>query len=343
MYIEKTGGGGQVENENEKTVGVVPRLLLSAILAALISLVCATALDFPLIVAAAIAAFIAEERAGLPFAAASVAVGGVAGYFIAGAWYLPAKAVAVTAVLAAVIYICRARGAGLFVSSVAIGAAHLALTAGFMALSFYLTCGDVVAGAKTFAKDIYDFAAAELTNMFREGDVYRLSETDVKELLSIMATMAPGLIAAMWQAIGAAVYFIMKLLFRTFGKSASTRGEYVFPDAPIVFFAVSMLLSFIFSLINGAEVIRIAALDIALALSAPTFFNGAATIVRKMKNPETVTLPDGTTVKRSPVGIIVLTVASALINPLFPIGVVLVYSAVVTIKKLVVNSKRKDG
>ena len=318
-------------------------VIMSLISVALCAMSGKVSLAFPLVICAALCAHLFERPGGLPFALGAALLGGAAGYLTGGALF-SAESVAFTVLPGAVILACRRRRAGLFTTSVAVGGAHLLLTAAFLALSLYLQYGDAAAGARTVFREIYASAGEMIKNMFREGDTYRISDADVSSLLSTITTMLPGIILAAWQVIGGAVYFIMKLLCSLAGGKTSAEDEYRIPDSPIIFFAVSLLISLILTPFEGAQVARIAAIDICIALSVPSAFCGIAAIVCKIKHPQTVTLPDGTVVRRFPFLPIAVMVASAFINPFMPFGVAAVYGSALTLKNAVKKSiNKKDG
>ena len=325
------------------TVKNMPRLVvLTLILASLPALSGVAALAFPLVICATLAAFIADQPGGLPFALGGALLGGAAGYFTGGAAYA-AECVVTTVLIGAVILFCKRRRAGLFVTMLAVGAAHLLLTAAVLAVSLRINYGSVIEGAKTTARDFYATASDMIRELSRDGDTYRLSDADVGTLMSTLTTMLPGAVIAAWQTIGAGVYFLMKLIRSATGDRKAVRDEYRIPDTPVIFFAVSLVISLVLSPFEGAAIVRIAAVDIALALFVPTVINGIVIIVGKIRHPETVTLPDGTEARRFPVLPITAMVISVFINPFMPFLVAAIYSAASTVRKTIRNSRKKDG
>ena len=325
------------------TVKNLPRIvIMSLILAAIPALTGAASLTLPLIICAALAALVADMPGGLPFALGGALLGGLAGYFTGGAEYA-IECVATSVLIGAVILLCKRRRAGLFVTMLAVGGAHLLLTAAILAVSLRIEYGSVIEGARTTAREVYTTVSGMIRDLSRDGDTYRLSDADVGSLMSALTTMLPGALLAAWQAIGAAVYFLIKLIRSATGDRETVPNEYKIPDTPIVFFAVSLVISLVLSPFEGAAIVRIAAVDIALALAVPTTINGIVIIVGKIRHPQTVTLPDGTTARRFPVFTIALTAISFFINPFMPFLIAAVYSAASTIATAIRNSRKKDG
>ena len=323
-----------------------PRLLLMSLATVALGAAAGTAsLTFPMLICAALCARAAEFGGGLPFALGGALAGGVASYFTGGAMFA-ARFTATVLLLGAAIFFLRSRGAGLITASVALGAAHLLLTGVFLALSLTIEYGDVTVGAKALYRDLFAAAGETVKNMFRDGNIYKISDEDVTALLSAVTTMLPGIVLAAWQMIGAALYFVMKLICLMTGEKAAVKDEYRVPETPVIFFAVSFAISFFLSPFEGAQVARIAAVDICLALSVSAVICGIAALVRKIKYPETVTLPDGTETRRFPFLPLAAMVASAIINPLMPFGVAAIYGSALTVKNAVlrsINKDKKDG
>ena len=333
------------EKSAESTVKAPLLAVLSFIVVALGAAAGKTSLSFPLLICAVLCAYIANRPAGLPFALGAATLSGVAGYFTGGALFA-VKCVVTIAVLGAVIFICRRRGAGLFITSVAAGGAHLLMTAAFFAVSLYVEYKDVAVGARTVMREFYAAAGDMIRNMYRDGNTYKISDEDVNALLSAITTMLPGIILAAWQAMGAALYFLMKLICRLTGDTADVKDEYRVPETPVIFFAVSLVISLILSPFEGAKVARIAAVDICIALSVSSAICGIVAIVRKIKHPETVSLPDGTVVRRFPFLPVAAMVISVFINPFMPFGVAAIYGSALTVKNAVkrsINKDKKDG
>jgi len=326
-----------VNGEGAKSVVVCIALVAVAAVSSAVSAL--SSLFFTLVIAAAASAYLADVCRSPVFAAFAAACSFLLPYVIANSVLTGAVSLAIVVLFGALFILCRRLSLGFFKSSLILGAALLLITAGVMAISLKEQFGSVIEGAKLAAKEFYGSALENFRNyLSSNGGTISISDNQLEELLSLAVTMLPGIIAAAFELFGAAVYMIFKLFYRILGtKAGRVEGEYKIPVSAIIFFAFSFLLSMIFSVAEALMIPRLAAVNICIALAPPTLLDGAARLTARIKNPASVTLPDGSSLKRPPIFLIAAIVLSAFMSLLFPIVILLVYSVVGTIKDLIKN------
>ncbi len=250
-----------------------------------------------------------------------------------------ASAVTVTAVI---IIICFRFRPGLFKSSALLGAGAAAATGIFLALQLKAQYGSVAGGAEQIGRAFYESFSAQMSSYFANmsGGEFTVAENDVKELLSFAATLLPGVVAVLFQLIGAGVYYAAKLFYKIFRKKVEkSPNEYRIPESVVIFFAFSFILFLIFSPFESMRVAQLAALNLCIALSVPTLFDGVKRFVYKMKHPPEVALPDGRVVKRRPFLTLFAVGASAMLYPVFPVFIFIAYSVAGTVKEIIRSRK----
>ena len=324
---------------------IVADILTVAVAAGACTLAAKSALLFVALIAAAATSYLAEARKNYPLVALTAVISAAGAYLVSGSIITAAVNVASIAIVSAVMILCKRLDAGFFRASVALGIVTAVITAGALAISIASVYGNVVSGAKQMASEIYHTVFENLKLIADNGDgTLLIAENELEALLSTAVTLLPGIAAFIFQVTGGISYMIFKTVYKIFGLRAGRReGEYNVPRSAIIFFAFSVVLALVFSMIKSLEVAYLAALNICIALSAPTFFDGVSRIVNGFRHPKIIVMPDGSTMKRLPVFIIAALVLSLLFSILFTGIILLGYSVAGTLKDMVTEaSKRKD-
>ena len=248
-------------------------------------------------------------------------------------------------VIAALFIVCRRVNPGFFKSSVIIGAGCAVTIAAAFAVSLSVGSGTFTENLAAFKASFEETVRNGVTRIAQSSDgIMTMSQNDLDLAIATMITLIPGAAAAFCQVAGAFAYSIFKLLTKIFGgKIGRKEGEFHVPPSCMLFFALSVVLSMIFSLFKSLEVAELAAVNLAIALAPATLFNGAYKIVYKVRHPLIVVLPDGTKMRRAPVFLIGSIFLSALISFLFPVFIIILYSIFSTVKELIINSRKQDG
>ena len=321
-------------------------LLILASIAVLLSFPSFSAeaeLYFPLLVCAAATAFIIDILKSPLFAlAASAASFGIA-YLISKDVTFAIQCAVVPLIVGALFVLCRRKSLGLFKSSIILGAAAFALSAAFAAFYIVKTYGDLIAGAKTLFSGMYENMTAQMKNYLSSGNAaVTIAENELREMISLIATLLPGIAAALLQITGAATYILSKLYYRIFGNRLSRiTGEYKVPESAIIFFTFSLILSLILSLIKDLRVAHLAAVNLCIALFVPTLIDGGRRVASKFRNPPKAILPDGREVKRPPIFLIALLAISLFFSFIAPFAILAIYSIAGTVKDIVARSVKK--
>ena len=337
------------DNINGSSYGENPKskaLLLFASIAVVMSFAAFSAnasLYFPLTVCAAATAFVFDilKNPLFGFIAAASAFG--VSYLVSKDLSCAVECAAASLLLGALLAVCRRKSLGLFKSSLILGAATFALSAGLTAIYVVRAYGDLIGGAKTAFNDLYESAVTQMKTYLTAGaaDV-TVAENELREIFSLLATLLPGLAAALLQLTGAATYFISKLYYRIFGQRIQRfEGEYRVPESAVIFFAFSVLIALILSLIKSLRVAYLAALNLCIALAVPALIDGGRRVVSRFRNPTTVVLPDGTVAKRPPVFLICVLTFSLIFSFVAPLAVLAFYSVIGTLKDIIVRSAKK--
>ena len=240
--------------------------------------------------------------------------------------------------------LCKRSRAGFFRTSLVIGTAILAATAISVIIYLQTKYSDVIGGAKEEAALIYNNVIDALNAQIEAyGATPVIPANVLEEVLSFLARISPGIIAASFEVAGAAAFLVVKLFYRVASKRPdSYKGEYAVPPTAVIFFAASVLLTMIFSLFSSLEIAEIASINMCLALGVPTLFDGAMRLVDRIKNPPTVTLPDGREVKRPATLLIVALAVSFFVSFIVPVFFIAFYSVTGTVKDLIKNKKQSN-
>jgi|GEM_PF-2443941 len=331
-----------INNEKSKGVGICIAMLV--IVAAFSAISVLSSMLVTLVVASAAAAYLTDICGKPAFSAVSIAIAFGVSFLLTGSAASGGENSAIILMFGAFFILCKKREIGFFKSSVILGAALAVTTAAVIAVSLKLQYGNIIEGAKQAASAMYSTLLSNLReSVAASGGVIAIPDNQLEELLSITATMLPGILAVTFELSGAAIYMIFKLFYRIFGKRfGKSSGEYRIPQSAVIFFAFSFILSMIFSIFEPLTIPRLAAINICLALAVPTFFDGAARLIRRIKNPPEITMPDGSKMKRSPVFLIAGLVLSAFLSLIFPIAILLAASVIGTVKDIILSSKKKD-
>ena len=301
------------------------------------------ALYFPLTVCAAATAFIIDILKSPLFALVAAASAFGVAFLVAKDVPSAVQCAVVPLLVGALFVLCRRKKFGLFKSSIILGSAAFALSAALAAFYIVKTYGSLLDGAKTLFSGMYENAIAQMKNYLSSGNTaVTIAENELRELFSLIATLLPGIAAALLQITGAAAYFITKLYYRIFGRRIERiPGEYRVPEGAIIFFTFSLILSLILSLIKGLKVAHLAAVNLCIALSVATLMDGGRRVASKFRNPPKAVLPDGREVKRPPVFLIAILAISLLFSFIAPFAILAIYSVSGTIKDIVARSAKK--
>jgi len=319
-------------------------VLMLAVIAAAAAISTQTSAYFTLIAASAAAAYVYDFLGRPLLAALGAALAFGVSFIIKRDVLTAAHAAAVITVVGLLFVLCRKKSFGLFKSSIILGSAFALVSLAAAAIRLQSVYGNVIEGAKTAASYVYQNALERMKEYAgAENGALSLSDNQIEEYMSFLATLLPGIAAAVVQLSGAFAYFIMKAIYRLSGAGKNKpKGEYDIPASPVVYFAFSVLLTLVFSLIKQLEFARLAALNLCIALAIPTLVSGIVRLVRKMKDPPTVTAPDGTAVRRPPVLLLSFIVLSAIFNIAMPVLILLIYSVTGTLKDLLSERKKQE-
>ncbi|MBQ7669619.1 MAG: hypothetical protein IJS45_02720 [Clostridia bacterium] len=335
------GDADRSEPKNEKNYGLAFCFVALAATVGFAAISAAASLYFTLAVSAAFGAYLAFGSERPIFAACAVVLSFGVIYIISKDVLTAAKLTGAIILAGASLGVCKKFKLNFFKSSFAVGAVSAAVMASLLAVALYSEYGSVAEGVTKYGEEFRSALTLYLrTSLTDSSGVQLISDNLIEELVSLAIAMIPGIAAAIFEALGAASYMLFKLICRFFKITVRAANEYKIPRTSVVFFAVSAVLAGIFSIFNATAVAELAALNICFALSLPTLFDGIARLVDRFKNPPVVNLPDGKQIRRSPVLPVVLIAGSAIISPIFPIILTLVYSVWGTIKEIIVNSKK---
>ena len=334
------------DGENRKRSSGAPKfaalIVLTASFAALSSFL---GMMLPAFAAAASVSYIVRRHGSAlgAFAAAASSFGVV---FLITRDVLSASQTAAVIVLAgAAMFVLGKRRAGVFPSSLVLGGIMAAVIAAFFLIAIYKEYGDIIGGTAKYFSDLYAAFKARILELGSSTDQTALiSESAIDAAASVLSSVIPGIAAFLIQALGVEAYIVYRVFYRVAdrGVREAKRTSRRIPRSIPIFLALSFFISMIFSISEKTELIYLAAVNMVMALSLPTFIDGASRLVERIRRPAVIETPAGPVRRRPPVLLIVFLVISALMSPLIPAVMVMIYSVVGTIADIVKERRKNE-
>lgn len=183
-----------------------------------------------------------------------------------------------------------------------------------------------------------------------------LTPSMMKELMDQTAVLFPGILAALFSVVGAAVYLLSRASHKIFGTEelifsvAEKRIHFGVSIHLAVFFLISAVMAAICSAFKNSHVPQFAFVNLCIGMFVPMLSNGIYMLIAKLRSPVLqVVSPDGEVMKTPPNTLILwIIIPITVINPLMGMLFVAFFGAVEEIKffitaALIKRSRKKHG